>query len=109
MPSSPSSERSRRRAPAEMRPQRIEIAELARLGGPVGVAAHLRSLVASGASVQQPVREIVERVRADGDAAVLDYTHRFDARETERSELDERGLRVTREELDAAIKRLPLE
>jgi histidinol dehydrogenase len=92
-----------------MRLQRIEIAELGRLGGPVGVAAHLRSLVPGGASVQQPVAEIVERVRADGDAAVLDYTHRLDAREIERSELDARGLRVTADELDAAIKRLPLE
>jgi hypothetical protein len=32
-----------------MRLQRIEIAELMRLGGPAGVAAHLRSLVAGGA------------------------------------------------------------
>jgi histidinol dehydrogenase len=92
-----------------MRLQRIEIAELGRLGGPVGVAAHLRSLVPGGASVAQPVAEIVERVRAEGDAAVLDYTHSLDARETERSELDARGLRVTADELDAAIKRLPLE
>src|SRR6478752_1821326 len=92
-----------------MRLQRIEIAELGRLGGPVGVAAHLRSLVPGGASVQGPVAEILGRVRAEGDAAVLDYTHRLDAREIERSELDARGLRVTPEELDEAIKRLPLE
>jgi histidinol dehydrogenase len=92
-----------------MRLQRIEIAETMRLGGPVGVAVHLRSLVAGGASVQQAVGEIVQRVRSDGDAAVLDYTHRFDAREVERSVLDARGLRVSADELDDAIKRLPLE
>jgi len=92
-----------------MRLRRIEIAELMRLGGPVGVAAHLRSLVAGGASVAQPVAEILQRVRSDGDAAVLDYTQRFDAREIERSALAAQGLRVSEQELDDAIKRLPLE
>ncbi len=92
-----------------MRLQRLEIAELAPLGGPLGVAAHLRALVPDGASVERAVREIAERVREDGDAAVLDYTHRFDAPEIERSELDARGVRVTPDELDEAIRRLPLE
>ena len=87
-----------------MRIERVELAELERLGGPFGVAAHLRALVPDGASVEQPVREIVEQVRDGGDAAVLDFTRRFDAREGE-----PRPLRVEPEELDQAIKQLPLE
>jgi histidinol dehydrogenase len=87
-----------------MRIERVEVAELERLGGPAGVAAHLRALVPDGASVEQAVREILDDVRARGDAAVLDYTRRFDTAGTE-----PRALRVTQEELDEAIKALPLE
>jgi hypothetical protein len=39
-----------------MRIERVEIAELERLGGPPGVAAHLRALVPDGGSVEAPVR-----------------------------------------------------
>ena len=87
-----------------MRIERVEVAELERLGGPAGVAAQLRALVPGSASVEQAVREILDDVRARGDAAVLDYTRRFDTAGTE-----PRALRVTQEELDAAIKALPLE
>ncbi len=87
-----------------MQIERVEIAELERLGGPSGVAAHLRSLVPDGASVEDPVREIIATVRDRGDAAVLDYTRRFDTSGVEPS-----PLRVAPEDLDEAIKRLPLE
>jgi len=88
-----------------MRIERVDAHELARLGGPVGAADHVRSLVPGGASVAAEVREIVERVRIDGDAAVADYTRMFDTAGSD----DARPLRVTGEELDDAIKRLPLE
>ncbi|HEV2974979.1 MAG TPA: histidinol dehydrogenase [Solirubrobacteraceae bacterium] len=87
-----------------MRIERVAGADLARLGGPAGVAAHLRALVPGGESVEGAVREIVRRVRDGGDEAVLQYTR----------ELDTRGLQpgrllVAPEELDEAIKALPLE
>jgi histidinol dehydrogenase len=83
---------------------RLDGLEVERLGGPGGAAARLRSLVADGASVQEEVREIVAAVRSGGDAAVLDYTRRFDTAGAE-----PRPLRVTAEELDEAIKNLPLD
>lgn len=92
-----------------MRLQRIGIAELEGLGGATGVAAHVRSLVPGASSVEQAVREIVQRVRAEGDAAVLDYTRRFDATAADRSEIGRRALVVAPEQLDEAIKRLPLD
>jgi histidinol dehydrogenase len=96
--------RSRPPASAEMRLERVEIAELQRLGGPGGVAAHLRALVPDGDSVGEAVREIVQRVRDEGDAAVLHYTRQFDTHGVEPS-----PLRVAPEDLDEAIKALPLE
>lgn len=48
------------------------------------------------------VHEIIERVRAEGDAALLDYTARFD-----RLELTAAGLRVTADELAAADAHTP--
>ena len=87
-----------------MRIERLTIEEVGRLGGPAGAASHLRALVPGGASVQEAVREIVGRVRAEGDEAVRDYTRRFDT-----AGEDPRPLVVAPEELDAAIKLLPLE
>ena len=87
-----------------MQIERLTLDDARRLGGPQGVAAHLRSLYASPASVQDSVREIVERVRADGEPAVLDYTRRLDT-----GGRDPKPLLVASEELDAAIKRLPLD
>jgi len=84
--------------------QRLVAAETARLGGPAGAAGHLRSLVPTGAAVEAPVREIVDAVRAGGDQAVLTYTRKFDTGGGE-----PRPLLVSPEELDAAIKELPLE
>ncbi len=87
-----------------MRIERLDAGLLGRLGGSAAVAAHLRSLVAAGDSVEPAVREIVERVRAEGDAAISDYTRRFDT-----SGNDPSPLLVTPEELDDAIRLLPLE
>jgi histidinol dehydrogenase len=87
-----------------MRLTRLDIEEVELLGGPRGAAQRLRSLVAGGASVEGEVREILARVRSEGDAAVLDYTRRFDT-----SGGEPRPLRVAPEELDEAIKLLPLE
>jgi len=87
-----------------MRIERLDAGQVGRLGGSAAVAAHLRSLVPAGDSVEPAVREILGRVRAEGDDAVSDYTRRFDT-----SGNDPRPLRVTPEELDEAIKLLPLE
>ncbi len=64
----------------------------------------MRALVPDGDSVADQVREILAGVRAGGDAAVLDYTRRFDTAGNQ-----PRPLLVPGEELDEAIKRLPLE
>src|SRR4051794_17073538 len=87
-----------------MRIERLTLEDARRLGGPVAVARHLRSLYASPAAVQDAVREIVERVRTEGETAVIDYTRRFDTAGRE-----PRPLAVASEELDEAIKRLPLD
>jgi histidinol dehydrogenase len=87
-----------------MRIERLGKDECDRLGGPDGVATHLRALVPDGASVAGAVREIVDRVRAEGDEAVREYTRLFDT-----SGSGPRPLLVPAEELDEAIKALPLE
>jgi histidinol dehydrogenase len=87
-----------------MRIERLDLAEVARLGGPRAAAAYVRALVPDGASVEDAVREIVARVRAEGDEAVRDYTRRFDTAGNE-----PKPLVVESVELDAAIKELPLE
>ncbi|HTU77582.1 MAG TPA: histidinol dehydrogenase [Solirubrobacteraceae bacterium] len=87
-----------------MRIERLSAADVQRLGGAAGAGAHLRALVPDGSSVAAPVGEIIAAVRARGDAAVLDYTRRLDT-----GGGDPRPLRVAPEELDEAIKRLPLE
>jgi histidinol dehydrogenase len=87
-----------------MRIERLSVEDVQRRGGAPGAAAHLRSLVPDGGSVEQDVREIVATVRAEGDAAVLEYTRRFD---TEGAK--PRPLLVSAEELDEAIKGMSLE
>jgi histidinol dehydrogenase len=84
--------------------ERLSAEDVLRLGGPDGAAAHVRALVPDGASVSDQVREIIATVRAGGDAVVLDYTRRFD---TEGNQ--PQALRVADGELDAAIKRIPME
>jgi histidinol dehydrogenase len=68
---------------------------------PRALAAGLRALVPGGAAVSEPVAEIIARVREQGDAAVLDYTRRFDT-----AGADPAPLRVADEELDHALDRL---
>jgi histidinol dehydrogenase len=86
-----------------MKIERLGVADVARLGGR-GAAAHVRALVADGASVEEAVREIVRGVRMGGDEAVREYTRRFDTAGNEpRPPIVEQG------ELDEAIKKLPLE
>ncbi|HEV3033321.1 MAG TPA: histidinol dehydrogenase [Solirubrobacteraceae bacterium] len=87
-----------------MRIERLSGDEVQRLGGPAGAAARVRQLVPDGDSVAEQVREIIAAVRARGDAAVIDYTRRFDTAGNQ-----PRPLRVPDAELDEAIKHLPLE
>lgn len=51
----------------------------------------------ASAEVGAVVAEVIARVRAEGDQAVMDYTRRFD-----RFDPSEKGLKITREEIDAA-------
>jgi histidinol dehydrogenase len=62
------------------------------------LAAEVRAGVPSGSSVARDVREIITAVRAGGDAAVLDLERRFGG--------GEKPLRVTQDELDAALAAL---
>jgi histidinol dehydrogenase len=87
-----------------MRIERLGVADVERLGGKRAAAAHVRALIPGGASVEETVREIVEGVRVGGDEAVREYTRRFDTAGSE-----PRPLLVPPEELDAAIRELPLE
>jgi histidinol dehydrogenase len=87
-----------------MRIERLSVAQVARLGGPAGAAEYLRSLAPGRAEVQAAVHEIVQRVRAGGDAAVLEYTRRYDTGGN-----DPRPLAVSPADLDDAIKQLDLE
>ncbi|HEY3959723.1 MAG TPA: histidinol dehydrogenase [Solirubrobacteraceae bacterium] len=89
--------------------ERLSREDCERLGGPDGVAARLRALVPDGASVAAAVREIADGVRAGGDEAVLGYTRLYDTAGSDRSEIGQRPLLVPGEELDEAIKVLPLE
>ncbi len=87
-----------------MRVESFDPELIERLGGPSGVARHIRASLPSGASVAGVVSEIIAAVRDEGEAAVLRYT----------SELDTAGspprpLRVSTQDLDDAIKRLALD
>ncbi|HTA12344.1 MAG TPA: histidinol dehydrogenase, partial [Solirubrobacteraceae bacterium] len=87
-----------------MRIERLSVEDVQRLGGAVAAAARLRAEVPDGGAVEADVREILSAVREHGDTAVLEYTRRFDTAGSE-----PRALLVAPEELDAAIKRMPLE
>ena len=86
-----------------MRLQRIDASAFAELGAGA-VAARLREMVPGASSVADDVSAIIDAVQAEGDAAVARYTRTFDA-----PDAPDRPLRVTPEELDAAITQLPLE
>jgi histidinol dehydrogenase len=87
-----------------MRIERVSVEDVQRLGGAQAAAARLRAEVPDGGAVEADVREILATVRKRGDAAVLEYTRRFDTAGSE-----PRPLLVAPEELDEAIKRMPLE
>jgi histidinol dehydrogenase len=87
-----------------MRIERLSTDQVAQLGGPAGAAARVRALVPDGDAVAEPVRRILADVRDRGDAAVFEYTRSFDTAGNE-----PRPLLVPGEELDGAIKRMPLE
>ncbi|HEY4915673.1 MAG TPA: histidinol dehydrogenase [Solirubrobacteraceae bacterium] len=87
-----------------MQIERLSVQDVERLGGPAGAAAQVRTLIADGASVAEDVRQIIARVRDEGDAAVLDYTSRFDTAGSE-----PRPLLVSAQELDEAITHLSRE
>jgi histidinol dehydrogenase len=87
-----------------MRIERLGVEDVARLGGGRAAAEHVRALIPGGASVEEAVREIVAGVREGGDEAVREYTRRFDTAGTE-----PKPLIVAPEELDDAIRELPLE
>jgi histidinol dehydrogenase len=84
--------------------ERLTEKDVAALGGPAAAAARLRSLVPGGASVAAEVAEIVAAVAERGDEAVLELTRRLDTEGRE-----PRGLRVGEQQLDEAIRKLPLE
>jgi histidinol dehydrogenase len=70
-------------------------------GDPVLLAAQLRALVPPGASVTDRVAAIIGDVRTKGDAALVDYTRRFDTGGAEPSAIE-----VPAADLDAALERL---
>jgi histidinol dehydrogenase len=71
------------------------------IGRPEEVAARVRALVPPPESVADGVRAILQRVRAEGDAAVLELTRQFDTAGAE-----PKPLRVGPIELDAAAAAL---
>jgi histidinol dehydrogenase len=79
----------------------VECEQGALTGDPAELAAALRALVPAAESVRGAVSEIIHRVRADGDAAVREYTRRFDT-----GGADPPALGVTDAELDEAAERL---
>ncbi|MBO1038609.1 histidinol dehydrogenase [Brucella pituitosa] len=52
--------------------------------------------------VERAAREIVDRVRREGDSALIEYSQRFD-----RIDLNKTGIRVTEAEIDAAFDDAP--
>jgi histidinol dehydrogenase len=57
---------------------RVERVRLEDASGAPAAAAAVRALAPAAASVAEPVREVIERVRAEGDRAVEELTRRFD-------------------------------
>ncbi len=92
-----------------MKIERIDAMGVETLGGPVGVAAHVRALVRARESVADTVLEILAGVRAGGDDAVREYTRRFDPAGDQASDAGERSLVVGADQLDQALTRLDLE
>jgi histidinol dehydrogenase len=87
-----------------VRVERLGALEIEQLGGLVGAAAHMRSLIPGGKTVSEDVGVILHRVRGEGDSAVAELTREYDTCGAEPLPLV-----VSAEELDAAIKELPLD
>ncbi len=81
----------------------MRVERLALEGDVRALAARVRALAPPPPEVAARVAEIIERVRAEGDAAVLDFNRRFDTRGAE-----PRPLRVAPGELAAATIPAPL-
>jgi histidinol dehydrogenase len=79
----------------------VQCDQLALGADPAELASALRELIPAGATVSAAVAEIVAQVRGHGDAAVLDYTRRFDLAGAE-----PKPLQVSDAELDEARERL---
>jgi histidinol dehydrogenase len=73
-------------------------------GFPVAFDALLHQARETVEQVDRPVAAIIAEVRARGDAALLDYTARFD-----RLTLSPATLRITAAEIDAAVAAVPAE
>ena len=58
----------------------------------------------SAADVNLAVSQIIENVRSQGDTALYDLTKRFD-----HLDLSEKGLAITSDEVEAALKDVPAE
>jgi histidinol dehydrogenase len=76
----------------------------ARVGLDAGVVTESQKAMSGGRSPIESVREIVEAVRTRGDEAVSHYTEKLD-----RARLSADEFRVSRAEIDAAVKAMPLE
>jgi histidinol dehydrogenase len=76
----------------------VERLEVAAAGGAEAAAEALRALTPAGVSVSGTVSEIVASVRTRGEQALLEYVERFDGVTG--------PLRVSREDLDAALTQL---
>ena len=87
-----------------MRIQRLSPDDVVDLGGPEAAASSLRARIPRAADVEDEVRAIIGDVRERGDAAVLDYTRRFDT-----PTADSEGLIVSAQELDEAMAGLTSE
>ena len=73
-------------------------------GFDVALSAMLNRAILGNPEINQVVEGILSDVRERGDAAVLDYTRRFDRFEADSMA----GLCVTREQMELSLKRLPL-
>jgi histidinol dehydrogenase len=74
-------------------------------GDPAELVRGLRALVPGGDSVSLAVTEIIARVRAEGDRALLDYTREFDGAEPRSLQVDDGELAAAAESLDPELRR----
>jgi histidinol dehydrogenase len=74
-------------------------------GDPAELVGRLRALVPAGESVSGAVAEIVARVRAGGDQAILDYTRAFDGAAARSLRLGEEEIATAAESLEPELRR----